>query len=86
VGKKPDRLFHLSFNSSLKVGLQGTPIVSGAGLLSVRELDERELRYNDPGSGIDWPIDPVEDSAKDDAHPDFSKEYHLNATLKEMSA
>ena len=41
MGEKHNRPFQFSFNSSLKVGFQGSRITSDAGLLLVRELDER---------------------------------------------
>jgi hypothetical protein len=41
MGEKQDRPFHFSFNSSLKVGFQGSRITSDTGLSLVRELDER---------------------------------------------
>jgi dTDP-4-dehydrorhamnose 3,5-epimerase len=37
---------------------------------------ERGIRWNDPRLGIDWPITPVEISAKDQTHRDFDPEYH----------
>lgn len=37
---------------------------------------ERGLRYDDPWLGIEWPIDPVELSAKDEAWPAFDPDYH----------
>jgi dTDP-4-dehydrorhamnose 3,5-epimerase len=45
---------------------------------------ERGLRYNDPAVGIEWPFDPIVVSGKDEAHPDFSAEHHLNAELREL--
>ena len=41
MGEKHNRPFQFSFNSSLKVDFQGSRITSDAGLLVVRELDER---------------------------------------------
>ena len=41
MGEKHNRPFQFSFNSSLKVDFQGSRITSDAGLLLVRELDER---------------------------------------------
>src|SRR5208337_3848690 len=41
VGETQDRLFQLSFNSSLKVDFQGSRVSSDRGLILVRELDER---------------------------------------------
>ena len=41
MGEKQDRPFQLTFNSSIKVDLQRSRVTSNAGLLLVRELDER---------------------------------------------
>jgi Transposase DDE domain group 1 len=41
VGEAQNRLFQLSFNSSLKVDFQGSAVTSDGGLILVRELDER---------------------------------------------
>lgn len=39
--EKQERPFQLSFNASLKAGLQGSRVTSDGGLILVRELDER---------------------------------------------
>jgi hypothetical protein len=41
VAETQDRPFQLSFNSSLKVDVQGSRVTSDGGLVLVRELDER---------------------------------------------
>src|SRR5713101_5654538 len=41
VGETQKRPFQLSFNSSLRVELQGARVTSDGGLILVRELDER---------------------------------------------
>jgi hypothetical protein len=41
VGEEQSQSFQLSFNPSLKVDFQGSLLTSDAGLLLVRELDER---------------------------------------------
>jgi hypothetical protein len=41
VGETQNQSFQLSFNPSLKVDFQGSRVTSDAGLLLVRELDER---------------------------------------------
>lgn len=38
--------------------------------------DERGLRYDDPWLGIDWPMKPVEVSAKDQTWPLFDPAFH----------
>ena len=38
---------------------------------------ERGLRWNDPKFKIQWPIEPVVFSDKDQQHPDFDPAYHL---------
>jgi hypothetical protein len=40
MGEKQNQPFQLSFNSSLKVGFQGSRVTSDSGLILVRELDE----------------------------------------------
>jgi dTDP-4-dehydrorhamnose 3,5-epimerase len=39
---------------------------------------ERGIRWNDPKIGIEWPIDPVVISDKDNKHIDFDLHYHCN--------
>ena len=41
MGELQHEAFQLSFNGLLKVGFQGSRITSDAGLILVRELDER---------------------------------------------
>jgi hypothetical protein len=41
VGEIQNQPFQFSFSSSLKVDFQGSRVTSDAGLLLVRELDER---------------------------------------------
>jgi hypothetical protein len=41
MGEKQNQPFQLSFNSSRKVGFQGSRVTSDGGLLVVGELDER---------------------------------------------
>ena len=41
MGEIQSRPIQLSFNASLKVGFQGSRVTSDAGLILVRELDER---------------------------------------------
>jgi hypothetical protein len=41
VGETQNQPFQFSFNSSLKVDSQGSRVTSDAGLILVRELDER---------------------------------------------
>ena len=41
MGEKQNGPFQLSFNASLKIDFQGSRITSDAGLILVRELDER---------------------------------------------
>lgn len=38
---------------------------------------ERGVRWNDPKFNIEWPMQPVIVSEKDQNHPDFDPEYHL---------
>lgn len=41
MGEKQNQPFQLSFNASLKVDFQGSPVTSDDGLILIRELDER---------------------------------------------
>jgi dTDP-4-dehydrorhamnose 3,5-epimerase len=38
---------------------------------------ERGIRFNDPTFNINWPIDPIVISEKDNNHPYFNPDYHL---------
>ncbi|MGE0492778.1 MAG: dTDP-4-dehydrorhamnose 3,5-epimerase [Vulcanimicrobiota bacterium] len=38
---------------------------------------ERGLRWDDPWHGIEWPLSPTVLSARDQSHPDFSRQWHL---------
>lgn len=44
--------------------------------------EERGVRWNDPRAAIEWPIEPVEISAKDAAWPDFDPEFHAVERLR----
>ncbi len=44
--------------------------------------EERGVRWNDPRFGVQWPITPVEISAKDAAWPDFDPEFHGIESLR----
>ncbi len=39
---------------------------------------EKGIRWNDPYFNIQWPLEPVVISAKDESHPDFNEAFHLN--------
>lgn len=58
MGETQNQPFQLSFNASLRVALQGSPVTSDGGLILVRELDERlgfgeliEQHLTDPRRG-----------------------------------
>lgn len=38
---------------------------------------ERGIRWDDPRFAIEWPVEPVEISDRDRAHPDFDPDWHL---------
>jgi dTDP-4-dehydrorhamnose 3,5-epimerase len=44
---------------------------------------ERGVRWNDPSIGIEWPIQPVEISAKDAAWPDLDPTFHGLSKMEE---
>lgn len=46
---------------------------------------ERGVRFNDPAFNIEWPIEPVEISEKDNAWPDFDPEWHGVDTFKGLA-
>ena len=48
--------------------------------------NERGIRWNDPKFGIQWPIEPVIVSDKDQNHPDFDPSWHLQLNSKEPQA
>ena len=59
MGEKQDRPFQLSFNPSLRMDFQGSRVTSDAGLIVVREWDERvglgeliEIHLTDPRRGM----------------------------------
>ena len=41
MGEKQNGPFQVSFNTSLKIAFQGARVISGGGLILVRELNER---------------------------------------------
>ena len=58
MGEKQNQPFQLSFNAALKIDFQGSRVTSDAGLILVRELDERlglgeliEQHLRDPRRG-----------------------------------
>src|SRR5260370_33468061 len=68
VGETQNRPFQPSFNSALRVEFQGTRVTSDAGLILVRELDERlglselmdrHLSDSRPGKYILLPLDDL---------------------------
>lgn len=46
---------------------------------------ERGVRFNDPAFNIEWPIEPLEISDKDNAWPDFDHEWHGVDTFKGLA-
>jgi dTDP-4-dehydrorhamnose 3,5-epimerase len=46
---------------------------------------ERGIRWNDPQFNIEWPITPSVVSDKDQNHPDFSPETHLNKQMEALT-
>lgn len=46
---------------------------------------ERGVRFNDPAFNIEWPIEPVEISEKDNTWPDFDREWHGVDTFKSLA-
>lgn len=46
---------------------------------------ERGVRWNDPKFNIEWPLEPVVLSPKDEAHPDFDPKHHLGPALEEAA-
>lgn len=47
---------------------------------------ERGIRWNDPKFAIDWPLEPVVLSDKDQGHPDFDPSFHLGLNVEETQA
>jgi len=65
VGEKQNQSFQLSFNASLKVDFQRSHVTSDAGLILVRDLDERlgfselteqHLTDSRPGKNMQQPL------------------------------
>lgn len=46
---------------------------------------ERGVRYNDPVFNIEWPLEPLEISEKDNAWPDFDPAWHGVDTFKGLA-
>jgi hypothetical protein len=65
VGEKEHEPFQFTFNGFLKVEFQGSRVTSDAGLLLVRELDERlglakfiAEHLSDSRHGVEHPVRP----------------------------
>jgi hypothetical protein len=87
MGETQNQPFRLSFNSSLKVDFQGSPVTSDGGLVLVLELDERlgfgELieQYLTDGRGKNTQL-PLADLLRQSVYSRLASYKDLNGTAR----